>query len=309
MNQKLHSDLAIIGGGTGGCAAALAAVKSGKKVVMTEETLWIGGQLTSQAVPPDEHPWIESFGCTRSYRQFREGVRQYYRDHFLLTPEARANSLLNPGNGSVSRLCHEPRTAVAVLQQILAPYVHSGQLTILNRHIIEHAETKGDNITSITIKSLETGNQTILSASYFLDATECGDVLPLADVEYVTGAESKAQTGEPHAVEGEPLPMDMQGFTFCFAMDYIEGEDHSIGKPDNYDFWHEYKADFWPDRLLSLTGVRPWTLEAVRYEIFPGTEHYPLFGYRQIIDKQNFHEGTFESNVTLVNWPDRKSVV
>ena len=41
----------------------LAALRNGMKVVlMTEETDWVGGQLTSQAVPPDEHPWIESFG-------------------------------------------------------------------------------------------------------------------------------------------------------------------------------------------------------------------------------------------------------
>ena len=40
---------------------------------------WLGGQLTVQGVPPDEHPWIEQFGCTASYRAFREGVRAYYR--------------------------------------------------------------------------------------------------------------------------------------------------------------------------------------------------------------------------------------
>jgi len=49
-------------------------------VVLTEETDWIGSQLTSQAVPPDEHRWIESFGCTARYRRFRQGVRRYDRD-------------------------------------------------------------------------------------------------------------------------------------------------------------------------------------------------------------------------------------
>ena len=37
----------------------------GRTVVLTEPTDWIGGQLTSQAVPPDEHPWIEQFGAQR----------------------------------------------------------------------------------------------------------------------------------------------------------------------------------------------------------------------------------------------------
>jgi NADPH-dependent 2,4-dienoyl-CoA reductase/sulfur reductase-like enzyme len=55
-------DIAIIGGGVGGCAAAIAACRNGMRVVMTEETDWVGGQLTSQAVPPDEHPWIKMFG-------------------------------------------------------------------------------------------------------------------------------------------------------------------------------------------------------------------------------------------------------
>src|SRR5580693_3395628 len=73
-----QADVVIIGGSTGGCAAALAAARAGLRVILTEETDWIGGQLTSQAVPPDEHPWIEQFGCTRSYRDFRRSVRDYY---------------------------------------------------------------------------------------------------------------------------------------------------------------------------------------------------------------------------------------
>ena len=69
--KKMTADLIIIGGGVGGVAGALAAAKLGKRVIVTEETEWIGGQLTNQAVPPDEHPWIEQFGATASYREFR----------------------------------------------------------------------------------------------------------------------------------------------------------------------------------------------------------------------------------------------
>jgi NADPH-dependent 2,4-dienoyl-CoA reductase/sulfur reductase-like enzyme len=85
MDRELRADLAIIGGSTGGCAAALAAVKSGQRVILTEETDWIGGQFTSQGVPPDEHSYIERFGCTDSYRQFRNRIRDYYRRNFPLT--------------------------------------------------------------------------------------------------------------------------------------------------------------------------------------------------------------------------------
>ena len=56
---SMSATVLIVGGGVGGVAAALAACRAGQRVVLSEETLWIGGQLTSQAVPPDEHPWIE----------------------------------------------------------------------------------------------------------------------------------------------------------------------------------------------------------------------------------------------------------
>ncbi|GGD59530.1 FAD-dependent oxidoreductase [Paenibacillus nasutitermitis] len=303
MKRELHADIVITGGGTGGTAAALAAVKSGKTVIMTEETLWIGGQLTSQAVPPDEHPWIESFGCTRSYRQFREGVRQYYRQFFPLTAESRALPHLNPGSGSVSRICHEPRAAVAVLHNMLAPYIHSGQLRILYRYVLEQAETIGDQIRSVTVRCLDTGDERLLLAPFYVDATECGDLLPLAGIEYVTGAESISRTGEPHAVEGPAQPMNMQGFTYCFAMDHLNGEDHTIAKPEMYEFWRDYKPDFWPDKLLSLSGVRPSTMEPVQYGLFADTDKFSLFLYRQIVDHQHFRAGTFPSSISLVNWP------
>jgi len=302
MSREMKADVAIIGGGMGGVAAALAAARMGKTVVLTEETDWIGGQLTSQAVPPDEHQWIEKFGCTRSYRQFRNGVRDYYRRNFPLTADARAVDNLNPGNAFVSRIAHEPRTALAVLQDMLAPYVHAGRITILLRHVPERAETDGDYVRSVTVRSLESGDRTVIAAPYFLDATECGDVLPLAGVEYVTGSESKAETGEDHALDGEAQPLDMQAITYVFAVDYLEGEDHTIEKPKDYDFWREYKPDFWPGKLLDWTGVFPHSREPRRFNFLPVDEGFDLWRYRRIIDKSHFKSGTYRSDISIINW-------
>jgi hypothetical protein len=110
---------------------------------MTEETDWVGGQLTSQAVPPDEHPWIEAFGGTQLYRSYRNAVRDYYRRHFPLTQEARDRVMLNPGGGSVSRLTHEPRVSLAVLENMLAPWIGGGQLTLLLHHKATAADVEG----------------------------------------------------------------------------------------------------------------------------------------------------------------------
>jgi flavin-dependent dehydrogenase len=46
MNRKrfveLSADIVICGGGLGGCASAMAALRNNLKVILTEETDWIG---------------------------------------------------------------------------------------------------------------------------------------------------------------------------------------------------------------------------------------------------------------------------
>lgn len=305
MNFIQKADVVIIGGGTGGVAAALSAAKMGKKVILTEETSWIGGQLTSQAVPPDEHPWIEQFGCTASYREFRNRVRDYYRKNYPLTEKALRDPYLNPGNGWVSKLCFEPKVGLAVLHEMLAPYVSNGLITILYKYKIIRSDVREDIIRSVTVEHVDSKKQMTLYADYFLDATECGDVLPIANVEYVTGAESKEETGEPHALD-EADPLDMQAITVCFALDYIEGENHVIEKPDSYEFWRDYKPDFWPDKLLSWTHPFPEDLKPWKRDLFKQENRRvidSLWLFRRIIDKNNFIEGTYESDITIVNWP------
>src|SRR5688572_24658803 len=187
--KELAADLIIIGGGLGGCAAALAAARNGLRVIMTEETDWIGGQLTAQAVPPDENPLIETVGATRSYQTFRQKVRDYYARNFPLTEQARANTMLNPGNGAVSRLCHEPRVALAVLEEMLAPFVAGKRVQVLLRHHATSASVTGDRVEAIAVRSAESGNELVLRAPLFVDATEMGELLPMTRTEYFVGAE------------------------------------------------------------------------------------------------------------------------
>ena len=136
-----HADAGVVGGGLGGVAAALSALRLGREVILTEETDWIGGQLTAQAVPPDENPWIEQTGCTASYRRLREKIRAYYRRNYPLRPEIHDIVRWNPGRGWVSALCHEPRVALAALEEMLACYRSSMQIDILIRHRPVAAET------------------------------------------------------------------------------------------------------------------------------------------------------------------------
>jgi len=292
----------------GGCAAALAATRMGARVILTEETDWLGGQLTQQAVPPDENPWIESHGGTRSYLQYRAMVRDYYRKHYPLTQELRGNKTFNPGGGSVSRLCHEPRISVAVLEAMLASAVSFDQLAILTEHHPVDAEVSGDRVESVVVQN-ECGDRVRLQATYFLDATEQGDLLPLTGTEYVTGFESQQETGEVWA-PSEGQPQNIQAVTWCFPAEYLDGEDHTIDKPEQYEFWRDYVPSLdppWSGRLLDLSMSHPHTLEyrPMGFNPLGDTPEglYNLFLYRKIAQRSNFAGPTYRGDITLVNWP------
>lgn len=306
--REQKADVVILGGGVGGCAAALAAARNGKRVIMTEETDWIGGQLTQQGVPPDEHPWIESFGGTQLYRTFRSRVRDYYRKNYPLTAEAYAASHFNPGHATVSRLCHEPRVALAVLESMLAPYISSGHVQVLLHNKVTKADVDGDRVIAVTVQDVRSGKNVSLLGVYFIDATELGDLLPLSGTEYVTGFESQNDTGEPHA-PSEAQPDNMQAFTCCFAMDHVPGENHTIDKPEMYDFWRNYEPNLkpaWPGNLLDWHYSAPQTLEKVSRNIDPENEtpqDRGFWTYRRIIWRKNFVPGTYAGDICLVNWP------
>ena len=306
---EYQTDVLIVGGGLGGVAAALAALRLGRTVVLTEESDWLGGQLTSQAVPPDEHPWIETQGATRSYRLLRNGIRDYYRRHYPLNADALAKPLLNPGGGLVSGLCHEPRVALAVIDELLAPYRADGSLTVLIGYEPVAAETEGDTVTGVTLRHRLSGERVAASAPFVLDATELGDLLELAGVEHVTGAESREDTGEPHALDGPARPLDQQAFSWCFALDYLPDRDFTISRPADYALWRDFQPDFWPARLLSWEDVNPHTLEPRRQAIFEhedsarGGVAEDRWCFRRIFSTAHYEPGRYASDVTLVNWP------
>jgi hypothetical protein len=86
----------------------------------------------------------------------------------------------------------------------------------------------------------------------------------------------------------------------CFAMDNLEGEDHTIEKPAEYDFWRDYVPQLtpaWTGKLLSWEPANPQTLKP---RVFPKDVAWK---YRRIANRENFLPGTFASDITLVNWP------
>ena len=309
MPAELITDIAIIGGGIGGCAAALAAARMGARVILTEESDWVGGQFTSQATPPDEHGWIEQFGCTKSYRRLRNEVRQHYKMVYPLTPQAQARPFFNPGDGWVSPLCAEPLVWLTIIEASLTKYVGQGKLQILINHRPIAADTSGDEIRAVTVQDIITGNEVAITAKYFLDATELGDLLHYSGTESVSGSESRRETGEPSASE-IAREDNSQALSVCFALSYFKEADNTITKPKKYDFWRGYVPALqppWSGRLLSLDGLSPRTLAPVSYKLAPHQEPIQAFAglwtYRRILNRDNFVAGAFESDITIVNFP------
>ena len=289
-------DIAIIGGGFGGVAAALTAAEAGCTVVISEPTDWIGGQVTSQAVSPlDEHAVIETFGGTRAYYRYRDGVRAAYLAGY---PAAQvAPRPLNPGNGWVSRLCYEPRVGLEVLRGMLAPHVETGRVRVLLSHRPAAVDVRGGHIREVRLVGPQ-GETAALHAACYLDASELGDLLPLAGIPYAVGAESAADTGEPHAVADRAHPERVQSFTCAMLVEYCPGEQHTIRKPAGYDYLREAQ----PFTLMTQSPGE----EPRRHKMFEGEQ--PFWSYRRLFDPAQLTPGAFahpynrQHEIALINW-------
>jgi len=313
-HRELRTEVCIVGGGTGGVAAALAVARAGRTCVVVEPTDWVGGQLTSQAVPPDENRWIEYEagipGANGSYLRFRDEVRRHYRERRPLTDAARANATLNPGNGWVSRLCHEPVVGHAVLTEMLAAHVAAGRVTVLLEYAPTAADIDGDRVRAVTARG-PGGDEVTVRADLFLDASELGDLLPLAGAEYRVGAEGASEFGKLHGQPGGGDPLDQQAISWCFALEHRPGEDHTVSRPASYDAWRDYVPPFdtgWPGKLFSWTVVggdkheprefpwRPWPQE-------PPAGELEMWRYRRIVDRSLYRPESADQHpdVALIN--------
>ncbi|MDF2700014.1 MAG: dependent oxidoreductase [Haloplasmataceae bacterium] len=307
MKREIY-DVVIIGGSIGGTLAAYQAAKAGYKVVLTEETAWIGGQLTNQGVPSDEHRFIEEFGCTKSYRQYRERVREYYRNHPYIIDEIKNKKIFNPGEGWVSKIAHEPRVALHIFNEMLLPFINNETLVIKTNHKAISTKKTNDLVEEVVVENLLDKEQLTLIGKFVIDGTDLGELLPLTGTEYVTGSEGNIYN-EPHATD-VAIPEDMQPITWICAVSYHEGEDHTIPKPEKYDYFKSIKMHYAKDvDLLSWYGPTLAFAEGKRLYKFngywdkEGVNIPPLFSYRQVVNAAYYKDEYKIYDTTLINWP------
>jgi len=298
---EIACDALVAGAGMGGVAASLTLARRGHSVCLTEETDWVGGQATAGGVSAlDENRFIEFSGGTRGYMQFRNGIRDWYRANRALTAKAKAWENLNPGSCYVSPLCFEPKAGVAVLDTML----RQPKLTTYLRTAVFALEKRGSTIESALAWQFEKRAVIRFRIRMVLDATELGDLLPLAKVPYVVGSEAKSDTGEPDA-SPDPNTACVQSFTYPFAIERGTGPAPAVAKPQDYDAIVKRQG-------FSLSVNYPqehgWK-GLVHYKMFgddppvpnnmsPG----PFFSWRRLLDARNFEKGA-PHDLALMNWP------
>jgi hypothetical protein len=298
---EIRCDVLVAGAGMGGIGAALAIADRGHSVCITEETDWVGGQATAGGVPAlDENRFIEFSGGTRTYMQFRSGIRDWYHRHRQLSPAAAASENLNPGSCYVSPLCFEPQAAIDVLDRMLTrPHIQ-----LFRRTAILAIDRQGDRIESALAWRFDQKSAIRFRPRFVLDATEMGDLLPLAHIPYVVGAEAKRDTGEPDAPE-QPANACVQSFTYPFVVEHAASPGPTIDKPSDYDaivkrqgftMHANYPVEFgWEgDFNYHMFGDDP----PVPNNMSPG----PFFPWRRLADHRNFKSGV-PHDLALVNWP------
>jgi hypothetical protein len=278
---EVSYDIVIVGASLGGVAAALRAAGMGARVCLLEATDWVGGQFTAQGVTkPDENRYVETVGSTASYREFRHLVRLFYRNNFQLSAAGRSQPTLNPGGGYPGFAMH-PRVGHDVLLQ---------QLTAApTLHVRPHTRVTAADVQGDTIQGLSTtdgnGVPTRHVAKFFLDATDLGELLPLANVEHVLGAERRAQTGEPGAPD-QPRPDWIQPITIPMALERRpRGERYTIAKPANYDQLKATQTYTIVDGYISTMFV-------------PGKD---MWSYRRFMTAANFDDPALPHDLSMIN--------
>jgi hypothetical protein len=302
-------EVLVAGGGLGGVSAALSACAAGRTVLIVDEFRWLGGQVASQAVPLDEHPWIEHSGSSASYRAFRRRLRAEFLAAYPVRTELRGDPVLNPGSAWVSPLSIEPRLAARVIDAMLQPWIDRGLLRVERECALIGAETDGDRIAAVTVRTRE-GELLRVEPRMVVEATETGELLELAGVEHRRGAESVAATGEPHAAAAD-APDRIQAVTHCLAVEHVAG-DWTIDRPAGYETWRDLRLPGWPGRLFDWSYPNPRTGETTTARFTPNPDESgtdmeaavfrpELWTYRRVLDRRHLTDD--RSDVTILNWP------
>ncbi len=175
MTQIITTEVLVVGGGTGGTAAAIQSALGGAKTILVSEFSWLGGMLTSAGVAAvDGHeltPWQ-----TGIWGKFLQALQ--------------ARQLEGLDHGWVSMFTYDPRVGA----EIFADWVRELPNLQWISGAIPQAVLREDNrITGVQFPEFT------IQAKITIDGTELGDLLPLGKIPHRWGWELQAEFQEPSA--------------------------------------------------------------------------------------------------------------
>lgn len=212
----LRTDVLVIGGGTGGCAAGIQSARMGANTIIAEPTVWLGGMFSSAGVAAFDGNHNMPSGI---WGEFREQLYKVYGG-----PNAVAT-------GWVSNTQFEPHVGDSIIKSFAAALPH---LKVLYQTEFVKAIVTGNTVTGAMFTNTKTKKQITIYAKQVIDATELGDVLASANIPFDMGMEASSITGENVNVpETNDIIQDM---TYAAILkDYGKGVDRTLPKPANYD--------------------------------------------------------------------------
>ena len=185
-------DVVIAGAGTGGLGAALEAARLGATVLLVEETDYIGGQMSNAGVSSMDEGGIWGKMPVRErgiYREYHESSINYYyalnKDPYTayhFNPQAKTGVEPHVGRAILYGLIEETRN-----RQLAEGKKPTLDLAVRTR--VSAVDKTGQTVTGVTLQHwTESGEeQKVVKSKVLVDATEYGDLLPLAGVPYRVG--------------------------------------------------------------------------------------------------------------------------
>jgi hypothetical protein len=174
-------DVVVAGAGTGGIGAAIQAARLGATVLLLEETDWVGGQMLAAAVTAIDEGGAGNLVRSRGlYRELVQRVEAYYRPRGLDPFQA----------GKYTNLRFEPRVGRQLIHQMLTEAGAGRRLDVLLRARVTQVQHRADTVTGAIIEYVTAAGDRAMHAvtsRVLIDATEWGDVLPLAGARYRSG--------------------------------------------------------------------------------------------------------------------------
>jgi len=291
--EVIKADLLIVGADESGCAAAVQAARLGvKRIVLTNDIQWLGGQFCTQGIGPvDEWTLVDGkrTGFPRS-GMFLEIIERI-RAHNRLT-----YGIATPGNSWCGTETIEPKAAAQIFEDWLVPYTEkgSGQIHVLRpwepvKVLVQASRVVGTEFQKVGAADAP---RLTVKAGLTIDSSDWGDVIRLSGAAYSAGPDLKSRYEEPSAPERLEADghQEMNPLSWCPLLREV-GRDVTIPKPARYD--ERSFAD-----MRSVPPWRDWDGSGGIYN----AAGWCVYTHRRIIDRHhnNLPAGT---EATLLNWP------